>query len=187
MDWYTLFKFLHVLSVIVWLGGGFALVTLGIFAERAHNNAEFGRLVDHIVFLSPRLFVPSSIAAIVFGLLAAYVGSWYGQLWVWLGLAGFAATFITGNFVLRPRSEQVARIVAAEGYSDRAVAMGSELLSVAKFDFFMLFVVVADMVFRPGFGDWVLLLIFVLVLAGAAYLFIRPMILNMATAVGLMK
>src|SRR5262249_52278247 len=134
MDWYTLFKFLHVVSVIIWLGAGFGLVVLGIFAERARNNAQFGQVVDHVAFLSPRLFVPASASAVVFGVIAAFIYSLYGSLWVWIGLAGFASTFFTGNFVLRPKSEAVAKVVAAEGYSDRAVAMGSDLLNIAKFD-----------------------------------------------------
>lgn len=125
MDFYSLFKFLHVVSVIVWLGAGFLLVLLGAIAERSRNNPDFGRIVDQVAYLSPGLFVPAAISAFVFGALTAWLGWSLSYLWIWLGLVGFVATFVTGNFVLRPRSEAIAKVVAAEGYSDRAVAMAA--------------------------------------------------------------
>ncbi|TGQ24557.1 hypothetical protein EN859_036255, partial [Mesorhizobium sp. M00.F.Ca.ET.216.01.1.1] len=37
MDWYSIVKFLHVVSAILWVGGGFVLFLLGVLAERAGN------------------------------------------------------------------------------------------------------------------------------------------------------
>jgi Predicted integral membrane protein (DUF2269) len=178
MDWGSLFKFCHVCSVIIWLGSGFVLVALGWKAERSRDNAEFGRIVDQVVYLSPRLFVPAAVCALLFGALTVYFEGWdmtsSSNLWIWIGLLGFAATFVTGNFVLRPRSEAVMKVVGAEGYSDRAVAMGSDLLAIAKFDFTMLFVVVADMVMKPSLNNWVTIAVFAIVLVAAAALFLAP-------------
>ena len=178
MDWYSLVKFLHVGSAIIWVGGGFALVVLGIAADRARDNEGIGRIVDYVIFLTPRLLVPAAISAFLFGALATWLAWSLSYLWIWIGLIGFATTFMMGFFVLKPQSEAVGRVVAVEGYSDRAVAMGRELLGRAKFDYVLMAVVVADMIFKPTVNDWPLLVVFaVAVAAGAAY-FLTPTLLK---------
>jgi uncharacterized membrane protein len=176
MDYYSLFKFLHVASVIIWLGGGFTLVVLGVAANRARSNEQLGRVIENVTFLSPRLFVPSSLAAFVFGAIAAYLAWNLHYVWIWLGLAGFAATFATGILVAAPRSAALAKVIAAEGYSDAMAASGRELLAVVKFDFVVLFVVVADMVFKPAVNDWPVLVAFVIVLLAGAAFFLAPIL-----------
>src|SRR5579883_3242976 len=118
MDFGSLFKFLHVTAVIIWLGAGFATVVLGIKAERAHDNNEYGQIIGYVNFLTPRLFIPAALCALLFGALTVYFEGWEmlsgSNLWVWLGLLGFAATFSTGIFVLKPRTEALAKLVAGE-------------------------------------------------------------------------
>jgi uncharacterized membrane protein len=40
MDWYTLFKFLHVMTAIIWIGGAFIMLMFGINAARQKNDAQ---------------------------------------------------------------------------------------------------------------------------------------------------
>ena len=43
-------------------------------------------------------------------------GPWaFDQLWVLLGLAGFAATFLTGLLVIKPHSERIAADLDRDG------------------------------------------------------------------------
>jgi hypothetical protein len=60
--------------------------------------------------------------------------------------------------------------------SDDAVAVGHELLQLSKFDYAMLFVVVADMVFKPVASDWPVLLLMALALAAAGVVFLAPVL-----------
>lgn len=167
MDYYLVFKFLHVLSAIVWLGGGFCLALLGIVAASKKDDAELLRVVNSVVFLGNRLFMPASLLTVVFGVIAAYLANTFDQLWVLLGLAGFAAAFLTGTFILKPTSDRIAAKVA-EGKQAEAVALGHRVLQTAKFDYTVMTVVIADMVLKPGYGDtWVLVGMAVLVIAGA--------------------
>ena len=46
---------------------------------------------------------------------------------------------------------------------------------LAKFDIVLLYTAVADMVLKPGLADRLALLIMALVVAGAAFLFLRPL------------
>jgi uncharacterized membrane protein len=174
MDWYSLIKLLHVISAIIWLGGGFALVVLGIAGDRARDDEAVGRIVDHVIFLTPRLLMPAAIGAFTFGAIATWMVWSLSYLWIWIGLVGFASTFVMGFFVLRPRSEAFGKVTAAEGYSDRAIAMARDLLAHAKFDYVMMFIVVADMVFKPSLNDWPLLIVFAGVLVAGAATFLLP-------------
>lgn len=60
----------------------------------------------------------------------------------------------------------------AEGKLAEAALVGRQLMQVAKFDYVMLFVVVADMVFKPYWTDFVALGVFAVVLGAAAYFFL---------------
>ena len=184
MDWYTLFKFLHVSAAIIWIGSGFGLVVLGIAAKRSPDRDAYLRVIQQVIFLAPRLFIPSSIAALVFGVLAAWMLG-FGMLWIWIGLLGFAATFSTGNFLIKPRADKIAAMVAGQAYSDAAKDLGEEMLAIARFDYLMLFVVVFDMVFKPGWGEWPLLLVMFLVLVGGAAAFLTPVIRKEMAAYGI--
>jgi len=176
MDLYSLVKFLHISSAIVWIGAGVGLVILGVAADRQRDREGFVRIVRNVGFLAPRVFVPSSLATLVLGIVAAWMGWGFAHLWTILGLAGFAATFVTGNFLLGPRAMRIEKIAAAEGASDRAWALGRELLTLAKFDYVMLFMVVADMVFKPTPADWGVLAAMAVIIVAAAIAFIMPVV-----------
>ena len=86
---------------------------------------------------------------------------------------GFAATFCTGNFILKPTADRISAL-AKEGKLDAAVAEGQRLLGVSKFDYVMLFTVVADMVLKPEWSSVWLLGIMAVVLIVGAGLFLLP-------------
>jgi uncharacterized membrane protein len=175
VDTYTVLKFLHILCAIIWVGGGFSLVVLGVVANGRNDAEAILRIVKDVAFLSTRLFIPSSLATFVFGAATAYFGGYYGTLWVWIGLAGFVATFLTGALILGPTAEKIGRLEAA-GQLAEASAIGKGLLKTAKFDYVVLVVVVADMVLKPGYSDVALLVIMLVLVAGGAYLYLGDLL-----------
>ncbi|HVY50541.1 MAG TPA: DUF2269 family protein [Devosia sp.] len=173
MDWYSIFKFLHVASAVCWVGGGVVLMYQGLLAERAKNTEAQMVVVKQTAALALSWFVPSSLATVLFGIVTATLGGLWSNAWVILGLVGFAATFSTGNFVIRPAADQIAKN-ESEGKRDAAAGYGAKLLQVAKFDYVMLFTVIADMVLKPAWSDvWVLAVMAVVLVAGAV-LFLMP-------------
>ena len=116
----------------------------------------------------------AAISAFVFGAIATWLAWNLTYLWIWIGLIGFAATFGMGFFVLRPRSEAIGKIIAAEGYSDRGAGMARDLLAHAKFDYVMMIIVVADMIFKPSLNDWPVLVVFAVVLVVGGAFFLLP-------------
>jgi hypothetical protein len=91
-----------------------------------------------------------------------------------LGLVGVAATIGMGILVLTPRAKKAEAGFAAGGATPAVVAVSRELLTIAKFDLVLLFVVVADMVLKPQLSDWLTLVVFAIVLIAAAALWLTP-------------
>ena len=173
MDWYSLFKFLHVVAAVCWVGGGVILMYLGILGGRARDVEAQMTVIKQTASLATTWFIPASLGTVVLGIITASLGAMWGQAWVILGLLGFAATFITGFFVIRPAADTIAKL-ESEGKRDLAMAHGSRLLQVSKFDYVMLFTVIADMVLKPGWSDVLLLVVMAVVLAAGAALFLLP-------------
>ena len=177
MSWYEIFKFLHVAFSIAWIGGGLVMVILAI-AAYGKDPAESLRIIKNVLYLGNRVFLPSAAGALVTGILTASFApfSLWGQAWLILGLLGWAATFTIGNWFIRPRAERFVALEAKEGASANVIALGQEMLSIAKFDYIMLFTVVADMVIKPIWSDWYVILIFLLVIAAGAWFFLVPVL-----------
>ena len=162
MDRYHLWLFLHVVAAIIWLGAGFLLMVLGTLAHRRRSPEAVGRVVEDTARLGPTYFIPASLAVLVFGILLVVDGPWsFSDVWVTVGLVGFAITFYTGLFELKPRSERIAALVEKEhGMTPEAYAESLKLLTIARIDYVVLFLVVFDMTFKPTSDDpWILALI----------------------------
>ncbi len=174
LDWYLIFKFLHVVSAIIWLGGALIMVILGMRADRARNDAEIVGIVRQVAWAAERVYVPASLATLIFGLIAAWLGNLWGHLWIILGLVGVAATIALGVGVLTPRAKKAEAAYAARGAAPDVVAICREILTIAKFDMVLLFTIVADMVLKPTLNDWPTLVIMGAAIVVAAAVFLPP-------------
>jgi uncharacterized membrane protein len=174
MDWYSLLKLVHVAFAIIWLGGGFGLVFLGVRASMAEGAAGMLSVVKDVVFLANRLFIPSSLVVVASGLAMTILGQSFATLWIDLGLVGFAATFATGLFLLKPIAERIMKGVAEGAPSAAINSQCARLLQIAKFDYVMLFVVVADMTLKPTPDNIILLGAMGLIVVAGAALFLMP-------------
>jgi uncharacterized membrane protein len=175
MDFYSFFKLLHVISAVAWVGGGLTLLVSAIFNVRDHGPAEAIRAAQSMGSLALRWFLPASGLTLVFGIITTFLGNLWGEAWVILGLIGFAATFLTGHFILRVKSMRMEALMK-DGREDEAVAEGLSLLRVGKFDYTVVLLVVADMVLKPVWTDFVTIGAFAAILvAVAAYVvFVEP-------------
>ncbi|ESY50870.1 MULTISPECIES: DUF2269 family protein [unclassified Mesorhizobium] len=170
MDWYSLFKFLHVMAAILWLGGGFAMLLVSILADRAGDDETLMVMLRTTDKLGLRLFVPASIATLASGLVLTSLWTGFSDLWVVIGLCGYAAAFLTGILVLKPSFEKLAAMLAADGMTPAAIAFGRRMIRIVKFDFVIMIVVVADMVLKPTAHDIATLGAMAVVVVGGASL-----------------
>lgn len=151
---YNTLKFLHVLAAITWVGSGIYSQVLATRVLRENDPGHMGVVARDIGIMAKVLFMPASIAVLVFGItLVAYSPAWnFGQTWVLIGLGGIAATIITGAGFLGPESERLGKLAgeghtAAEPDVQRRIR---KIVGIARIDLVVLIVVVAVMVFKPG-------------------------------------
>jgi uncharacterized membrane protein len=178
MSAYELFLTLHIIAAIVWIGSGFFLQVLAQRALSTSDDERLRQLLEDTTALGNKLFVPASALTLVFGLVLVLVldSPWsFGQLWILIGLAGAATTFVTGITIIEPGARKVGEIVARDGAMSRAaVAAARRMLTLARVDYVVLLLVVADMVMKPTGDDVALLVAMALVLVGGiAYVVTR--------------
>lgn len=111
---------------------------------------------------------------LIAGVLLVIEGPWeFDQLWLVLGLAGFAATFLTGILVLKPQSERIAAELARDGMTENAAQDIGRMFTRMRIDYTVIALVVADMTLKPTGDDVLALLLMAGVLAAAVVLVLR--------------
>ena len=172
MTWGELWLFLHIMAAIAWMGAGLSLIFLGVLADRARDPEALKSVLGHTNRLGPTYFVPASLAVFVFGVILVIQSDFYGfdQLWIVLGLVGYALTFFTGLLVIKPRGERLgAMLAASRGEMTPPIWLeGRRLIAISRIDYVVLFLVVFDMVVKPTGDDagTLLFMAAVLVLVG---------------------
>jgi uncharacterized membrane protein len=149
---YEVLLFLHILFVVVWVGGdvmiqAFALRALSAGPER---TVQFARDVE---WVGNRVLVPASLAVVIFGVwLVLDQEAWeFSQFWISAGLAMFLISFVTGAFFLGPRSGRIAALANERGPEDPEVQrLISRNVLVSRIELVLLVLIVADMVVKPG-------------------------------------
>jgi uncharacterized membrane protein len=172
VSYYEVLLFLHIAFAIVWLGSGFLLQILGFRAEASGDPVKIKGLVDDADWLTNRLFIPSSLAVLVLGILATIEGPWsFGDLWIVLGLVGYALTFLTGIALIAPQVRRLGAVMERDGgMSPAALAEVRKLFLIGRVDLVVLFAVVADMALKPTGDDFgTLLLLAAAIGVAAAY------------------
>jgi hypothetical protein len=170
MDWYSIVKFLHIVSATLWVGGGFVLFLLGVLAERAGNIEDKLLAMRASGQLGGKFFAPMSMLTLIFGLVMC--GFWIGfaELWVVIGLAGYATTFSIGMFVFKPTGERMGAMVAKDGVTPSVLAIGQRMMRWARLDYAVMLVIIADMVMKPTLHDIGILAGMAVVIAAGATL-----------------
>jgi uncharacterized membrane protein len=160
MTWYEFLLWVHISASVIWVGAGFLLVVLAMRADRTDDEAQIARILNDNAWLATRLFIPASLTVVAAGVLLTIDGPWeWDQLWIVIGLLGYLATFLTGLTVLRPRGDAIAAAIERDGaMTPVSLADARRLLALARIDYVVLFLVIADMAMKPA-GDDVGLLI----------------------------
>jgi uncharacterized membrane protein len=178
MTLYELRPFIHISATVVWVGAGLCSLVLAIGYDRDGDEPAIRRFLADQERLATRLFIPASLTVVLFGIaLVIESEAWsFDQLWIVLGLVGFAATFVTGLFMIKPASERIGAAMEREGgrLTPQLRTGIRKLIVMARLDYVTLFLVIADMVIKPiGDDVGVLIGMAAILIAGIAYIVIR--------------
>jgi hypothetical protein len=162
MDKYSILVFLHVASVIVWIGVGSTVALVALYARRGRDQVVVERLGGWVVWLTPRILAPSALGALGFGIAAAHQGHWPRLFFFHLGEAAFVMSFLMTVLFRLPLLRRVRRgNIAPDRFARLTLALALVELTV-------LFLAVADMVAKPTTGDKTVLVTGGAILAFAA-------------------
>src|SRR3954469_2758464 len=105
ITWYTLFKALHVVAAVTWVGGAHFAATLGARAARSGDGRRMAGFAAEMEVVGMRIFMPASLLLILSGVAMMINGSLdWGQLWVDYGLAIWVIAFVLGIGFFAPES-----------------------------------------------------------------------------------
>ena len=149
--WYALFRVVHVVLAVFWVGGGLTLTILGLRAERIDDPNEAAVLARQAGFIGERFFAPAGLIVFLMGIAMMINSSWgWGHFWIVAGLVGYASTFIVGVAILSPMAKKIDASAEANGPTHpETLALVDRIMLIARFDVAVLMLVVLDMVTKP--------------------------------------
>jgi uncharacterized membrane protein len=148
---YNLFKFLHLVAVIVWIGGALTLGILNVRVRRTRDRSAMAALGQQSAVLGRTLIGPAAASAFVTGLvMIADAGVAFTTLWVLWGTIAIALSMILGAGPIRRTGEELANGASNPGSEPgRVAALGNQLRTLNAINLIILFSAVWAMVFKP--------------------------------------
>jgi uncharacterized membrane protein len=148
---YTLFKYLHIVGAIVWIGGAFTLVVINWRLARLRDHASMDVLARISSFVGPAMLGPAMLLTLVAGIVtAASVGMNFGVLWISWGFTGIIVSFLIGGLLVRRTAGQLGALAAtAEPGDARVASLQARLALLNVINLLVLLSTVGAMVFKP--------------------------------------
>jgi uncharacterized membrane protein len=152
-DSYTIYKALHVIAIVIWVGGDITLTTLGIVFERRGDSDTLATLGKLGAWIGVKVYTPAAFAVFAFGVALIEQGNWgWGTVWIDLALAGWAIATGVGVLFVGPELGRIDKAAMQFGSDSAEVARRvRRLFTVFRFDTVILILVVLDMTVKPTF------------------------------------
>jgi uncharacterized membrane protein len=154
MSVYELALTVHVLAAVVWVGSN---VSANILGARRLAGADADTYVSearHLEWYGNHVLVPVTLLLLASGIaiVVDVDGYGFGDLWIALGLAGYAFSFVLGAGVVGPQLKRFHEEVGAAGGGLTATSQGriDRIVLLARIEVVVLLLVVVDMVLKPG-------------------------------------
>jgi len=146
-------KYVHILAAMIWLGTSIYLQFTATRLAKANDPERMASFAKDAEYTGTHLIMPTTILLLLMGIaMVAYSPVYsFTDTWILLAFAGYAATFVTGAFVIGPTSGKIGKLIEAEGAASvQGQALIKKIFAVSRVDLVVLLLVVADMVFKPG-------------------------------------
>ncbi|MFN8222860.1 MAG: DUF2269 family protein [Gaiellales bacterium] len=152
MTWYELFKWIHVTSITIWVGGAAAIQLFVLRMLRERDGVRLAGFTRDIEVIGRTVFAPTSGIALLSGVGLVLNGSWdWSEPFISLGLLALLASAGVGSGFLGPESGRISAIVERDGPdSAEAVRRRGRILLISRIELAILLVVIFLMVVKPG-------------------------------------
>ena len=149
---YTVLKFIHVVSIAIWLGGLITMLTLNRVLQRAGDPAAMQALGRQGGVISMRLFMPAVLMTVITGIGMVQSGHLtFRSTWVMWGIAGTVVSFVLGGIFTGAASRKLGRQLASGAISAAdAARVQQRILLAVILNLLVLLSVVWAMVAKPG-------------------------------------
>ncbi|HEY7965643.1 MAG TPA: hypothetical protein VID68_01315 [Solirubrobacteraceae bacterium] len=150
---YQILLALHVLAVVIWVGGDVTLTTLGVVFERKGDGEALAALGKLGGWIGPRLYTPVLFAAFGLGVALVEKGNWgWNHFWIDFALAGWALTATVGIAFIGPELGRIGALAAQIGPDAPEVGgRVNRLFMIFRGQTVLLMLIVIDMVAKPSF------------------------------------
>jgi uncharacterized membrane protein len=148
---YTVYKALHVVAILVWVGGDVTLTTLGIVFERRRDSGALAELGKMGAWVGTRVYTPALFAAFAFGVALIEKGDLgWDSFWIDFALAGWVVATLVGVGFVGPELGRIDR--AAQQFGPESPEVGrrvKRLFTIFRFDTALLVLIAIDMTAKP--------------------------------------
>jgi len=177
MTWYQLFKGIHVMAAVVWVGGALFSSVLGARIARTNDGPRMAGFSGDIEHIGMRLFLPASFLLVLTGTAMMLNGDLdWGQLWVDYGLAIWLLGFVLGIGYFGPQTGQLKTLIEEEGPDSPVVKERiRQILTVSHLELVLLLGVVWAMAVKPSTDHPWWLAAYTVVLVAALVAVARPL------------
>lgn len=147
---YGFLKFLHVTSVVLWIGGVTALWMTTLRIARAGDYPTVTRLLPVGMTYGQRVVGPASGIVLITGVWMAIIGHLFSTPWVGIGMTGILLHFILGATVVRRNWMRLGQLISAPGHDDALIAAATTRVATWSWIYLLIMItVIAFMVLKP--------------------------------------
>jgi uncharacterized membrane protein len=152
MSYFEFLLFGHLIAAMVWLGGDLMLQMFYLRA-RVAGPAAVAQFAKDVEWIGLRVLNTASLLVVIFGVLMVIDADFYdfSQFWITAALAMFLLSAVTGAAFLGPETGRIAALSEAKGPEHPEVlARVNRVVVISRIEFFLLVLIVLDMVLKPG-------------------------------------
>jgi uncharacterized membrane protein len=148
---YNLFLFIHIVAVVVWLGGLTALVILDLKLAAERDAAGIVAVSRAGEFFGQAVVGPAAGVTLLAGIGMVVDGhKSFGTLWILWGICGLAASMLLGVTLIRQTRKRLDEAPQDGGDTRAGIeSLRRRMLALQALNLFLLFSVAWAMVFKP--------------------------------------
>ena len=147
---YTLFKFLHIVGAIIWIGGVVAVNVINARVANEKGGAALATLARQSRFYGMAIVGPAAGLTLIAGIVMIAVSGLGIPLWVIWGFVAILVSMGLGATLIRRGGEELSQIAATAAPGDPRVGTVQQRLTTLNIvNVLVLLSAVAAMVFKP--------------------------------------